>query len=275
MFLRGGLKRTAPCWYITCTSRPIGKRTLKLAIQMSAGLPAEPLWEETLRGGAHWSGVLRRGISLRLQAGGTDANVAALFYSREQPLERYNMADTLKAQHTAHLTTGCVCFSDMGRILCAITADSCGWHDPLCGLTDTALIEARYGVTSFQQHRNQRFVSGREAMLVELGKHGLGERDLVANINFFSKVTVDATGAMRLATSHCHRGDTVELRFEMDCIVLLYAGPHPLAAGPRYAPPDVLLQAFRSAAVAADDACRNRCAENARGYINTERLYTT
>jgi hypothetical protein len=31
---------------------------------------------------------------------GDDANVAALFYSREQPLERYNMADTLKAQHT-------------------------------------------------------------------------------------------------------------------------------------------------------------------------------
>ena len=157
------------------------------------------LWEEEVPGGAHWSAVIRRGVVLRLQALGDDANVAALFYSREQPLERYNMADTLKAQHIAHLTTGCVCYSDMGRILCSITADTCGWHDPLCGLTDAAQIAARYGATSFQEQRNERYVSGRDAMLVELGKYGLGERDLVANINFFSKVVVDDAGAMQLA----------------------------------------------------------------------------
>jgi uncharacterized protein YcgI (DUF1989 family) len=124
------------------------------------------LWEEELIGGAHWSGVVRRGVVLRLTALGANANVSALFYNREQPLERYNMADTLKAQHTAHLTTGCVCYSDMGRILCSITADTCGWHDPLCGLTDDALIATRYGATSFQKERNARFVSGRQAMLV-------------------------------------------------------------------------------------------------------------
>jgi urea carboxylase-associated protein 2 len=230
-----------------------------------------PLWTEVLRGGSHWSAVLRRGLSLRMAASGADANVAALFYSREQPLERYNMADTLKAQHTAHLTAGCVCYSDMGRVLCAITADSLGWHDPLCGLTDKASIDARYGITTYQQHRNARHVSGQEAMLVELGKYGLAERDLVASINFFSKVVVDETGAMRLATGHCHAGDAIDLRFEMDCIVLLHAGPHPMATGTHYAPPDVHLTAFRSAPQASDDPCRNRCPENARGYLNTER----
>ncbi len=164
-------------------------------------------------------------------ANGADANVAALFYSREQPLERYNMADTLKAQHTAHLTTGCVCYSDMGRILCAITADSCGWHDPLCGLTDAQSIAARYGATTYQQQRNARFVSAREGLTVELGKHGLGERDLMAGINFFSKVQVDESGSLHLVPGHCHAGDAVDLRFEMDTIVLLHAGPHPLATG--------------------------------------------
>ena len=194
---------------------------------IKTALPAPALWEELVQGGAHWSGVLRRGMSLRLTALGAGANVAALFYSREQPLERYNMADTLKAQHTAKLTTGCVAYSDMGRILFGITADSCGWHDPLCGLTDTATIRARYGTTRFQDQRNERFISGREALLVELGKHGLGERDLTANINFFSKVTVDAQGGMSLAPGHGRAGDHVDLRFEMDCIVLLHAGPHP------------------------------------------------
>jgi uncharacterized protein len=230
-----------------------------------------PLWSEHLRGGTHWSGVLRRGQSLRLVAAAADANVAALFYSREQPLERYNMADTLKAQHTAHLTTGCVCYSDMGRILCAISADSCGWHDPLCGLTDKTHIDARYGTTRFQEQRNERFVSGREAMLVELGKFGMGERDLVASINFFSKVMVDARGQLSLVAGHCRPGATVDLRFEMDSIVLLHAGPHPLASGSRYAPPDVQLHAWRSAPVAAHDPCRTRCPENERGYANTER----
>jgi uncharacterized protein len=231
------------------------------------------LWEEEIPGGSHWSAVIRRGVLLRLTAGGDDANVAALFYNREQPLERYNMADTLKAQHIAHLTTGCVCYSDMGRILCSITADTCGWHDPLCGLTDARQIADRYGATRFQEQRNHRFVSGREGLLVELGKYGLGERDLVANINFFSKVVVDDAGAMQLAAGHSRAGQYVDLRFEMDTLVLLHAGPHPLSRATKYAPPSIRLQASRAPAPAADDACRTRCPENTRGFINTERLY--
>jgi uncharacterized protein YcgI (DUF1989 family) len=43
--------------------------------------------------------------------------VSALFYNADDPLERYNMADTLKAQFTAFLTAGRVLFSDMGRVL--------------------------------------------------------------------------------------------------------------------------------------------------------------
>jgi urea carboxylase-associated protein 2 len=232
------------------------------------------LWEEEIPGVAHWSAVIRRGVVLRLIAGGDDANVAALFYNREQPLERYNMADTLKAQHTAHLTTGCVCYSDMGRILCSITDDTCGWHDPLCGLTDADLIAARYGATRFQEQRNQRFVSGRDGMLVELGKHGLGERDLVANINFFSKVVADDAGALQLVAGHARAGQFVDLRFEMDTVVVLHAGPHPLAAANEYSPPAIQLQARRGVSPAADDPCRMRCPENVRGFINTERLFS-
>ena len=243
---------------------------------MLKSVPVGPLlWHYALPGGSHWSAVLRRGVTLRLTAGGADANVAALFYSREQPLERYNMADTLKAQHTAMLTTGCVGYSDMGRVLFGITADSCGWHDPLCGLSSPQRIAERYGATSFQQQRNARYVSGREALLVELGKHGLGERDLVANINFFSKVTADEHGRLALHTGHSAAGDHVDLRFEMDTIVLLHAGPHPLAAGGAYAPPGITLQAFRSLPATADDPCRNRCPENTRGYLNTDMQYSS
>jgi urea carboxylase-associated protein 2 len=240
---------------------------------MTSTAATQPHWIEQLPGDSHWSGVLRRGMSLRITALGADANVAALFYNHEQLAERYNMPDTLKAQHTAHLTAGCVCYSDMGRILCSITADSCGWHDALGGLSDVAMIEALYGRTRFQEQRNARYGNGRDAMLNELGKYGLGARDLVANINFFSKVTVDEAGALHWQPGHCAAGDRVELRFEMDTLVLLYAGPHPLQQPLRFAPVGAELTAWHSGPAPRVDACRDRCPENARGFRNTEMMF--
>src|SRR5262245_36474218 len=87
--------------------------------------------EEPLPGGAMWSRVLQRHQVLRLTDVEGGANVSMLLYNRDHLLERYNMPDTLKAQHTAFLTTGNVLYSDMGRILCSIIADSCGWHDTI------------------------------------------------------------------------------------------------------------------------------------------------
>ncbi|MFT3907719.1 MAG: urea carboxylase-associated family protein [Steroidobacteraceae bacterium] len=237
-----------------------------------SGSPKQ-LWTQTLRGGASWSGVLRRGMSLRLTAQAADANVAALFYNHEQPLERYNMADTLKAQHTALLTAGHVCYSDMGRILCSITTDSCGWHDPLGGITDAALVNERHGITRFQEQRNERYSNGRDALLLELGKWGLGLRDLVANINFFSKVTVEDDGTMSLANNHCRAGDSVTLRFEMDTLVMLYAGQHPLDPDRQYRPRAAQLDALLTGPAPAEDACRAHCPENARGFRNTEAMF--
>ncbi len=87
-----------------------------MSASVSDRSPGKLLWEEHLHSGAHWSGVARRGTRLRLTDLEGGANVAALLYNYEEKLERYNMADTLKAQHTAFLTRGNVCYSDMGRI---------------------------------------------------------------------------------------------------------------------------------------------------------------
>src|SRR6202042_2716824 len=62
------------------------------------------LWEEDLHSGSHWSGVIRRGTTLRLTDVDGGANVGALFYNYEDRLERYNMADTLMGQHPAYPT---------------------------------------------------------------------------------------------------------------------------------------------------------------------------
>jgi len=244
----------------------------KVRVSGDAAAPP-PLWEETLQPGEHWSGILRRGTSLRLTALEARANVAALLYNYECLCERYNMADTLKAQHTAYLTSGYVCYSDMGRILCSITADSCGWHDTICGLSDATTVATRYGTTRFQEARNDYRKNGRDSMLNELGKYGLGRRDLIANINFFSRVTVDEAGALHFDTENCVAHDYVELRFEMHTLLVLSTCPHPLDPAIEYQPRCVQLRAWISGSAPQQDPCRQRCDENARGFRNTEMMF--
>ncbi len=240
---------------------------------MRESSPSSPLWEELVPGGAHWSGVLRRGTTLRLTDVGGGANVAMLLYNNEEKLERYNMADTLKAQHTAHLTAGCACYSDMGRVLCSITGDSVGWHDPIGGVSNAAMVARRYGALSYQEARNACHRNGYDSLLNEVAKYGLGRRDLVPNINFFSKVVVDDGGNMAFAGGHSRAGDHVDLRFEMETLVVLSTCQHPLDPDPEYRPRDVKLTAWYSGPAGAEDPCRNRCPENRRGFANTDRLY--
>jgi hypothetical protein len=233
----------------------------------------DALWDEILPGGNHWSGVMRRGTALRLTDLEGGANVAALFFNAEEKLERYNMPDTLKAQHTAFLTTGNVCYSDMGRVLCSIVGDSVGWHDTVCGVTDAELTTQKYGTATFGTHRNDMYRNGRDGLLIELGKWGLGKRDLVPNVNFFSKVVTAADGALRFVPGHSPAGSSVDLRFDMNVLVVLSAAPHPLDPGSTYRPAAVRLTAWRAGLAAPDDACRNACPQNQRGFVNTERYF--
>src|SRR6266446_2084216 len=158
--------------------------------------------EETIAGGAMWSHVLNRHQTLRLTDVEGGANVGVLFYNRDQLLDRLNLPDTLKAQHTAKLTAGHVLYSDMGHVLCSVSADSCGWHDPLAGHSTAALVQRKYGTSRFQEQRNGFHRNARDQFLIELGKWGLGKADLVANPNFFSKVTVDIDGRMQFVSGN-------------------------------------------------------------------------
>jgi urea carboxylase-associated protein 2 len=235
--------------------------------------PASVLWEETVEPGASWSHVLKRGTVLRITDIEGGANVGALFYNFECPVERYNMADTLKAQHVARLTEGFVLYSDMGRILCSVVADSVGWHDPIGGCSNAALTAAKYGESRYQEARNQCHRNGRDNFLVELGKWGLGPRDLVPNVNFFSRVSVSEDGGMEFLEGNSGPGTFVELRAEMNVLTVLNTCPHPLDPSPKYAPKPVQLAILRGAAPGPEDPCRLSRPENGRGFILTERYF--
>lgn len=235
--------------------------------------PDLTLWRERMPGGLHWSALLRRGNSLRITALGPRANVSALFYNFEERSERYNMPDTLKAQSTACIRKGLVCYSDMGRVLCSVADSSIDWHDTIGGITDAAIVEQRHGVKRYQEHRNAMHRNARDGFLTQLGKWGMGKRDVVPNVNFFSKVEVDEDGNMNFVPDHCHKGDFVDLRFEMNTIVVLSTCQHRLDPNPHYEPASVELLCWRSGTAGKDDACRLSMPENGRGFINTERYY--
>ena len=97
------------------------------------------------------------------------------------------MPDTLKAQYTAFLTRGRVLLSDMGRVLCSIVEDTCGWHDTICSHSNAALVESRYGRKRYQEARNDCHRNARDNFLIELGKFGLGKQDVVANVELLQQ----------------------------------------------------------------------------------------
>jgi urea carboxylase-associated protein 2 len=233
---------------------------------------SEMIYEADLPGGKHWSFVMRRGTLLRLTDREGGANVGMLFYNPQNPLERYNAPDTLKCQHTFKLTRGNCLYSDMGRIFCSVVEDSVGWHDTVCGSTDRRMVAERWGVSSYQTDRNDWLQNGRDSFLVEAAKYGLGKRDLAACVNWFSRVEVGDDGALTFVPGASKPGDFVELRFEMDTLVLMHTCPHPLNPANAYPRKPIGYQFRTAPEPGPDDVCLNFRPENSRGFENN-RLY--
>ena len=231
------------------------------------------LWEETLPGSSAWSHVLKRGTALRIETLEAGSNVGAIFLNADNLSEKLNLPDTLKAQHIGRLLKGSVLFSDMARILCSITDETAGWHDPLGGCSDAALVEQKYGKLSYQVARNLWHKNALGNFLVELGKYGLDSRDLTMNVNFFSKVEVALDGSMHFIPDFAAAGSIVELRAEMNTLVILDTCQHPMDPDPVFAHRPVRLTIKQVSAPDSDDFCRKFRPENARGFTLTERNF--
>ena len=241
---------------------------------MTASLTLRPtLYEELVPGGGHTSFVLKRGQLLRITDTEGGANVSLLLLNAAEKSERLNLPDTLKCQHTAKLTAGHCLYSDMGRVLAAITTDTCGWHDSFGGVLNAEEVAEKYGQGSYQQLRNGFFRNGVDNLLVEMGKWNLNLQDLLMCLNLFSKVTVDSDGGFQFQPGNSKAGDYLELYAPMDTLVVLSALQHPMDPAPEYAPKPVQLSWHAVASDGISVLCRSSRPENARGFHNTERLY--
>jgi urea carboxylase-associated protein 2 len=232
------------------------------------------IWSITIRPGGKWSGTIGKGKLIRFTALEAGANVSVQLFHAKDLTERYNMPDTLKAQHTSHLTRGNVLMSDNGRAMASIVEDSLGWHDPLSGYTSRAATDAKYGATNYQELRNDWLRSGQENFAVELVRNGLSMRDMLPVVNLFSKVFCDEQGDMHFSEDHCPAGATVTLRTELDDLFVLSNTPNPLDPDTSFPSVPVKVEVFTALPVDAQDYCVNYRPENRRAFENTWEYHT-
>ena len=101
----------------------------------------------------------------------------------------------------------------MGNVLFTVIEDTCGSHDTIGGCCSRESNRVRYGVREGPNCRDN--------FLRALGRHGLGKKDIVANVNFFMRVPIGADGGMAIADGVSKPGDYVDLRAEMDVLAVL------------------------------------------------------
>ncbi|MDR3508689.1 MAG: DUF1989 domain-containing protein [Caulobacteraceae bacterium] len=236
------------------------------APQRPDGVPADAmLWDEVIAAGGYAAKRLNRGARLRLIDTKGEANLSMLVFNAERPIERLNIADTLKVQWNAYLKAGGLLLSDMGKVLMSITEDSSGYHDAFCGASNAAANAARYGDGyNWGLHPNAR-----DRFVLATAKFGLGRKDIHACMNWFKGITVEADGATRF-DGGAGPGAQVILRAEMDVIVMLANCPHVLDPRPTYTVTPAHVMAWRGEVTPADDPIRNATPEGLRAFLNVE-----
>jgi urea carboxylase-associated protein 1 len=171
--------------------------------------------DEIVPARAPWSHVVRAGERLAIVDVAGNQAVDCLFYNAADTAERYSAPDTISAQANIFLTTGTTLMSNEGRPLATIVADTCGRHDTIGGACSKESNTLRYG------HHTKHLHACVENFLAEGARWGLGKRDLVSNINWFMNVPVDADGTLGIVDGISAPGLRVELRAEIDLLVLI------------------------------------------------------
>jgi len=228
---------------------------------------------EILYSSVKWSKIIKRGQTIQLKALGDNSSLSAMFYNASNVSERFNSADTVKIQWNAFLGKEKCLFSEMGRVLFTITDDTTdGLLDTIGGISNDRIVKENFsGDATFESCRNGYFKSDRENFLIELGKYGMGKKDIIPALNLFRKVDVKEGSKLVLNDRTAKEGDTIELTAHMDVLLVLSNTPHAMDRD-EYNPSDVEITIF-DAVEFRDEDYVNYSEEAKRGFQNTNRYF--
>lgn len=180
-----------------------------------SGLSGAVVHDEIVPARAPWLHHIAAGQTLRIVDLEGNQAVDFLLYSADDDAERYSAQDTVAAQGNLFLREGTVLRSNEGRPMMTIAGTSVEYHDTIGGACSCESNTLRYGHHTKSQHACvENFL---EANLIE----GRGKRDIVSNINFFMNVPVEEDGALGIVDGISAPGLTVDLKAEMDVIVVV------------------------------------------------------
>ncbi|MGB3796285.1 MAG: urea amidolyase associated protein UAAP2 [Alteraurantiacibacter sp.] len=179
------------------------------------GLPDTIVHDEIVPANAPWLHHVAAGQTLRIVDVEGNQAVDFLLYSEADDAERYSSQDTVAAQGNLYLREGSVLRSSEGRAMMTITGSAVERHDTIGGACSCESNTLRYGHHTKSQHACvENFL---EANLTQ----ERGKRDMVPNINFFMNVPVEQDGSLGIVDGISSPGLTVDLRAEMDVIVVV------------------------------------------------------
>jgi hypothetical protein len=181
----------------------------------SARAPGTIVFDEVVRARASWSRVIVRGQTLRIIDLEGNQAVDCLLYNAHDLAERYSAPDTIVRQRSIFLSKGSALVSSEGNVMMTITDDVCGHHDTIAGACSPESNTLRYGHHTKHQHACV------DNFLHEHATRGAGKRDMVSNINWFMYVPVEADGTLGIVDGHSAPGKYVDLRAEMDTLVVV------------------------------------------------------
>ena len=240
------------------------------ATDLPPGVAAQDVvWDETIAAGGYASRVLARGSRLRLTDVQGDAAVAMLVFNAERPVERLNVADTVKVQWNAYLGAGRLLLSDMGRVMMSVIEDDTRGHDAFCGASNQASNARKYG----DGFNHGAHPNARDRFVIALAKYGLTRRDIHPCVNWFKPVAIAADGTIELDHAPHAPGQHITLRAEMDVIVVLANCPHVRDPRLDYSVTPLRATAWRGPVTPPDDAIRLATPEGLRAFENVEDYY--
>jgi urea carboxylase-associated protein 1 len=184
--------------------------------------PARAVLDQVVAAGEPWMARVNRGQTFRITDLEGNQAVDTLFYNAADPCERYSLTHTIQAQGALYLTVGTKIMSSEGRPMLTIVADTCGRHDTLGGACACESNTVRYALEKRTMHScrdNFMTAIARDAESAE--PYGLHKRDIVSNINFFMNVPVTPEGGLTFEDGISAPGKYVEMRAEMDVLVLV------------------------------------------------------
>ncbi len=190
-------------------------------IQASARLEEHALVDEIVAAGASFVREIGAGQFVRIVDLEGNQAVDTLFYNARNYADRYSAQDTIRTQGNIYLTTGTKLISTMRNLLLTIVADTCGRHDTLGGACSAESNMVRYAIEKRSMHAcRQSFLQGALAWAQATGRE-FEKRDLTANINFFMNVPVTPAGKLTFEDGVSEAGKYVELRAEMDTLMVI------------------------------------------------------